>query len=311
MARRSDPDDQIPLLASTPFAARRGLTHDQARQRVRSGEWERIRRGFYLTSDDWLSDDLDEFAVARLRHVHRAIAAAHAHPRAVVAYESAAAVLSCPTWSPLDIPVNLVVATGQWTGQRAGIRIRRLDLPSEHVERTTIPVTTPARTWLDIARRGSLATSLVVGDVLLARSLTTQAELVTMAEFAEDSALPGRTRVRRALPHLDPLRESPLESASAAYFITHRIRRPRVQVEIFDRAGAFLARVDFLWDDLPSGVRVVGEADGRVKYLDAATLYEEKRREDALRALGYTVVRWGAADLRNADLARRLRQLLH
>ena len=310
MAERRDLHEQIPLIASTPYAAKRGMTNDQVRQRVRSGEWERIRRGFYLTSADWLSEELDEFAIARIRHAHRAIAAVHANPRSVVAYESAAAVLSCPTWSSVDIPVNLVVANDQWTGKRAGLRIRRLELPPEHVDRSKIPITTPARTWLDITCRGSLANSLVVGDGLLARSLTTHEELADMARFAEVAALPGRTRVRRALPHLDAQRESPLESASAAYFITHRIRRPRVQVEIFDRAGAFLARVDFLWDDLPSGTRVIGEADGRIKYLDATALYEEKRREDALRALGFKVVRWGAAELRNADLAGRLRQVL-
>lgn len=106
------------------------------------------------------------------------------------------------------------------------------------------------------------------------------------------------------------MRETPLESASFAYFVDHRVPLPRMQVVVTERDGEFVARVDFLWD----ADRLVGEADGRLKYQSADDLYREKRREkrreDALRALGYRVVRWGAADLRTADLARRLRVLL-
>ena len=54
----------------------------------------------------------------------------------------------------------------------------------------------------------------------------------------------------------------------------------------------------------------MGEADGRLKYRSADDLYREKRREDALRTLGYRVVRWGAADVRTPDLARHVRALL-
>jgi very-short-patch-repair endonuclease len=67
------------------------------------------------------------------------------------------------------------------------------------------------------------------------------------------------------------------------------------QVTITDRRGEFVARVDFLVD----GANVVVEFDGKVKYAagDPAVLWDEKRREDRLRRLGYVVVRITWADL--------------
>ena len=123
-------------------------------------------------------------------------------------------------------------------------------------------------------------------------------------------ALPGLSRARRAAPLLNGLRETPLESASYAYMVEHRIPRPRLQVTIADERG-FVARVDFLWDDVPSGRRVVGESDGVVKYGAAGEAYREKVREDRLRAAGYRVIRWGFSDLRTPTLAQRLLLLLN
>lgn len=79
-----------------------------------------------------------------------------------------------------------------------------------------------------------------------------------------------------------------------------------MQVEIRSYAAAFIARVDFLWMD----ERLVGEADGMVKYDSREALFAEKRREDAIRGEGYRVIRWGATDLRSPVLAARLRGFL-
>ncbi len=67
------------------------------------------------------------------------------------------------------------------------------------------------------------------------------------------------------------------------------------QVVISDRDGSFVARVDFLVD----GTAVVVEFDGKVRYAagDPGVLWQEKRREDRLRRLGYVVVRITWADL--------------
>ena len=83
-----------------------------------------------------------------------------------------------------------------------------------------------------------------------------------------------------------------------------RVPSPELQREIRTRAGTF--RVDFCWPD----VRVIGEADGRVKYSDADTLWREKLRQEHLERAGYRVVRWTWHDI-TAERRRWLDRLHH
>lgn len=81
------------------------------------------------------------------------------------------------------------------------------------------------------------------------------------------------------------------------------------QATIRDEHGTFVARVDFV----VKGTRVVLEFDGRVKYADGAgrALWDEKRREDRLRALGYLVLRVIWADLADPiTLVARIRHAI-
>jgi hypothetical protein len=300
--RRVQPDPILPILALATDALASGLTRDQVRYRVDSSRWQRVARGAYVT-DERATSSLDEHAAARLAHVHRTIAAASRNAGTVIAYRSAAHLHGLPVLCSPDEPVALAVSPGQWTGRRSGIVFRRLRLEDSDVLRLRVPVTTIARTWLDVACRGTLADALAAGDGGLRAGDFTRAELSTLVGRAE--ALPGRRRAERALPLLTAERESPLESASYAYFVEQRLPLPRIQVVVADIDG-FIGRVDFVWDE----ARVIGESDGKVKYTVPADLYREKLREDRLRAQGFTVVRWGFADLRSPRLAERLRHLI-
>ena len=85
---------------------------------------------------------------------------------------------------------------------------------------------------------------------------------------------------------------------------------PTPQYEVWD--GLLLVgRADFGWEEL----RTLGEFDGKMKYSElvrpdqtaADVVYAEKCREDALRDLGWQVVRWGWTDLKDPpELRRRL-----
>ena len=89
---------------------------------------------------------------------------------------------------------------------------------------------------------------------------------------------------------------------------------PVPQWEARDADGRLVGRTDFGWPKHG----VVGEFDGMVKYSRALTgqdpaeaVFDEKRREDALRALGLTVVRWTWHDLAQfAPILARLNQAL-
>jgi len=74
-----------------------------------------------------------------------------------------------------------------------------------------------------------------------------------------------------------------------------------LQWEVRRPDGGLVARTDFAWEDC----RVVGEFDGRIKYGrllrpgqdPGDAVFEEKRREDAVRDEGWEVVRWTWGDL--------------
>jgi hypothetical protein len=79
-----------------------------------------------------------------------------------------------------------------------------------------------------------------------------------------------------------------------------RLPVPSQQGEVFEPGGRRIGRVDFHFDGI-----VLGEFDGRVKYgrllkpgeSPGDAVFAEKLREDALRDLGFEVVRWTWDDL--------------
>ncbi len=130
---------------------------------------------------------------------------------------------------------------------------------------------------------------------MLARALATKDELQAVVSW--EAGWPGSTRAADVVEFADPRAESPLESRSRARLHKLGLPPPELQAEICDEAGVFVARVDFLWAELG----VVGEADGRAKYAKGAAdvLWQEKQREDAIRRLGWEVVRWTFWEVEN------------
>ncbi len=139
----------------------------------------------------------------------------------------------------------------------------------------------------------SLRAGLVEADAGLRTGAVAQHDLQRLASS-------GAARQTAALA--SPLSESPGESWTRLVLAGLGVAAEQ-QVEIRDREGRFVARVDVL----VRAERLVIEFDGVVKYAGAEgrdALVREKRREDALRALGYRVVRLAWADLH--DPARLL-----
>jgi hypothetical protein len=144
-----------------------------------------------------------------------------------------------------------------------------------------------------VARDG-LRTAVIAADAALHRGLVDLDGLETC-----------RRRLRRLAPRgaallaaVDAASESPGESLQRLVLggLGHEVR---TQVVIRDAGGAFVGRVDALIDGI-----VIAEFDGAVKYAGAQgrdELIREKRREDALRALGYVVIRVTWADLFHPD----------
>jgi hypothetical protein len=224
---------------------------------------------------------------------------------AYVALQSAAVLHQLPVLHE-PTAVHLLRPTGASARHRSGVVIDAARCPSHHVGSIlAVPTTTVARTVVDIARRRSLGDALVTGDAALRLRRVTGAQLNQIAD--ELAGAVGMTAARSSIALMDGLRESPLESQSVATIVAVGLPLPEPQVLIRNADGHVIARADFLW----RAQRVVGEVDGKVKYVgaDASSLWREKRRQEAIEDAGYVVVRWGAAELaRPEQLEDRIRR---
>lgn len=146
-------------------------------------------------------------------------------------------------------------------------------------------ITGAARTVVDLARFRPYAEGVAIADAALHLEITTNAQLVAVRDACR--SWPGINRASKVIEFADGAAESPLESRSRVAFALGGLPTPTLQAVILLRNGR-RARVDFLWAEW----RVIGEADGRLKIQRPEDLWAEKLREDALRELGYEVVRW-------------------
>lgn len=260
----------------------------EIRSRRRSGEIVRLCRGAYLLGDERQAEHEARHALLVGAEARRVASTA------VVSHVSAAVLHGLPVWGVgLD---RVHVTRARPTGARKGPSVRVHSAPltaAEVVEVHGIPVTSPARTVVDLARRSPFASGVATGDAAL------RARLVTLDEL--DDALrrvtgwPGAPAARRVVSFLDGRSESVGESRSRVAIWLSGLPPPTPQWEVWHR-GRMLGRVDFAWPDQ----RLVAEFDGRLKYgrllrpgQDPGELvYQEKLREDAIRAAGFTVVRW-------------------
>ena len=224
----------------------------------------------------------------RLRHRLRLEALLARYPGAVASHESAALVHGFPVFRIPSV-ATVTRPSGAWRGGEYE-RVRIARLPSDHVTCVDgVPVTTAARTIVDVSRTSSLRAAAVVGDAALRRGVPVGDVRRVLAECAEWSDV-GKAKV--AVEFFDPRSESPLESLSRVIFHEYDVPRPQIQRTI--RIARRGYRVDFYWEF----ARLVGEADGREKYdgddkrTPAEIVWQEKVREDALRDDDYKMSRW-------------------
>jgi Protein of unknown function (DUF559) len=178
--------------------------------------------------------------------------------------------------------VTMYSRTGR-RGVRHGVHRYMGPLPASHVTRKFgLPVTTPARTVVDLARTGTFAEGVVAADSALYRGLVSPLELRIVA-----SECPSRGSVQavRAVEFASGLAESPLESLARVAFDDQGLPPPELQVSIAGDEG-FIGRVDFYWKQY----RTIAEVDGAIKYADPDRARKQLWRDKALRQAGYEVV---------------------
>ncbi len=291
-------------------ALRDGWGSDEIQRLRRRSAWFSLRPGAYL--------DAAMAAVSDERRLHVARIAAtlpRAAGDAVVSHLSAAVLHGVALWRPVPERVQ-VTRVGPGGGQlRRRLHTHRATLDDDEiVELAGHRVTSIDRTLVDLARYLSFAEAVVAIDHALHAHLTMKPMLIRSLERA--GPRPGIKKARRAVAFADPASESVGESRSRVIFSRAGLPDPTCQLVIRGSSETVVGRVDFAWQ----AYRTIGEFDGAAKYgrllgpgqAPGDAVFREKLREDALRDLGWTVVRWTWADLDRPDeLVGRVARALH
>lgn len=269
---------------STAWAARAGVASVDVARWCRSGRLLRVRRGAFVDRQGYAQAGLDERYRLRVDAVM-----ASRPPEDLASHHAALALRSLPLWgvdlTRIDVLADVAgdfAVGGVWFHARCGLTAGRCDRPR---------AVSAARAIIQVAAASGVEPGVVAADAALARGLCRRRDLVD--ETAASPRMRATRKIANVIDLCDEHSESVGESRLRLLLVSAGLA-VRSQVRVVDH-GSVVARVDFLVGD-----RVVVEFDGAVKYTDDASgraLFDEKRREDRLRELGFEVVRVTWSDL--------------
>jgi very-short-patch-repair endonuclease len=266
-----------------------GVAQGAIEARVRAGRLHVVHRGMYAVGHPRLEADGKRWA-----------AVLALGPGAAVSHATAAAVWDIrATASPV---VHVIVPGRGGRKRRAGICVHR---PSaSHADEITtldgLPITTPARTLLDLAAAGLRGRAL--------EAALDRAELLRIIDFAEVERLLRRAPTRRG---------ARTWRATLARYVAGTVdTRSRLEdliVELCDREGIDRPRVnarvegrerDFFW---PRAGLVV-EADSYTWHRSPSALDDDRERDAELLLAGYRSLRftWEQVTRRRSYVVRTL-----
>lgn len=204
--------------------------------------------------------------------------------------------------------LEVCVAAPARSIRRRGVHGRRLQIERADVEsRLGVRLTSPARTWCDLAPVLTLAELVAAGDHLIfhKRPVVTRVELE--AAVYRHPGRRWRGKLLRALELLDDRSESPRESILRVTVVRHGFPAARANVSIYDEIGRFVGRVDLLFEEY----REILEYQGDHHRTDMRQWRRDISRKAEIESLGYHITEVAADDLADVNpLVRRLERNL-
>lgn len=290
-------------------ARQAGYTDFDIDARLRRRAWVAVRRGAYVERELFERMSAVERHRARVHAVVRSLTVP-----ALVSHTSAAVMHGLPTWGIDLSDVHVSRADLHSSRREAGVSHHSGEIFPEDVETVGgLKVTSLTRTMIDTARLTPFEAAVCVADAVLHRTGTAKQAALHRLNAMRD--WPGSRNAGAVVAFADGRSESVGESRSRVLFHRVGLPAPELQYEIRTVSGLFVARCDFGWEEYGT----VGEFDGKEKYerylkpgeSPGDVVWREKRREDAIRRLGYEVERLIWMDLDRADaVARRMRAAL-
>ena len=241
-----------PVITSSELLAR-GYSRRAREHAERTGQLYRVRHGVYVPAAELPTAPGEAEAMLEMRS--RA-SARFIRPGTVMSHTSALVLHGLPAQ---DLDTRRVTTTRHrpGSGSRRGESAicHSLDLGDAVTEVEGIPVTTPARTIVDVARTSPFTGAVCAADEALRRALCTRAELA--AELDAAAGRVGIARARAVVAFADPGGHSVLESLSRVAISRAGLPMPQLQHEFVlpDGSRTF---VDMYWKEWG----LVGESDG-------------------------------------------------
>lgn len=264
-----------------------GLRSATIRRAVTDGRLVKIRRSAYVDADRWREAASWDKHRLRALAIMRAVAPLGSY---ALSHHSALAVHGIGLYG-VDDCVHVVGRVGQSERRARMLRVHP-PVPSDAtVTALGVPTVSIAVACTQLAALYGAEVGLVSADTALREGRMTAAELNEAVEGHAGAR--GSRAVTELARHATGKHESAGETRCGVICRSLGLPGMEPQVEIRDRSGVFVARVDFKLRAYP----VVVEFDGLAKYGATTDVVAEKLREDRLRDLGYEVVRLTWSDL--------------
>ena len=253
-----------------------GISQTRIATLTRRGELLPVRRGVYVSSTE------PHLETPEGRQLLNAAALAVATRGTVISHQSAAILYHIDlVGQPAERPTLTRVRGRNRTSTEAVLH--STNLPADHVIwRYGVPVTTPARTVMDLARTLPFAEGVVAADSAIRQGLTRKSELRKVLTACRN--WPGAATAARVVDFSNGLSVSALESLARVLFDESGLPPPVLQHWI-SHGSATIGRVDFLWEEF----KIIVEVDGNLKYRDPQRAKAQLWRDKKLRAAGYHV----------------------
>ncbi len=269
------------LRPALPMTRAQAIEQGLSPWQLRNGELVHVAR------DTYLPPGMDEDLLTRARGVLLTMPA-----QSLISHDSAARIWGIELPRSAESPlVHVVTPRALRTKHRADRFVHEAVRLGPHdgdiVE--GLAITSPARTWWDLATVLGSADLLAVTDQLL-RTWAPRVLLERM--LAEHRGERGAVRARLALRYGDPRSESRMEAVLRWVIIEGGLPAPELQFVVKDANGTFVARVDLAYPEL----RIAIEFDGAI-HREAEVFASDLRRQNRLVAAGWTVLRFSGSDV--------------
>ena len=253
-----------------------GFRRSTIDSKLRNGEWTALHPAVYCdagTPQTWLRD--------------MSAVVSWAHP-ACASGRAAAFLHRLPGF---EEPEFEVVTTNRRVTSRCGINVHHTNrLPEDQIERVqSIRCTSVERTVMDLCGIVGRHRAAIALDHSLSRGMSTFGSFDFCLFLVARRGRNGCGVLRKLLQErweLPRLPESPLETIIFEQLASSGLPLPELQFEIFDQAGHFVARPDFVWPKQ----KLVVEGHSRLWHEGRELAARDRQRHLKLRGHDYQVV---------------------